>query len=133
MNSEIFLVTVFLINLRQKPMVPMGSYSPGDVLLIPIDLRGKRGKKARPALVVGADSPSVLLVCPISGHASGDSSSLPLELEDFEEGGLDLFSASYILVSITCRVPVSDVFGKKGRLSMEFLERISPLRKNTRT
>jgi hypothetical protein len=106
----------------------MGYYVPGDVLLLPIELGGIRGKKARPAVVVGTDGDQFLLVCPISSHPPGDDSCLPLELEDFAEGGLDLFTGSYILVSHTCRIRKSGVIGKKGRLTRQYMDAITPIR-----
>jgi mRNA interferase MazF len=107
----------------------MGYYSPGDILLLPVDLGGIRGKKTRPALVVGTDGDQFLLVCPISGHPPGDDFSLPLELEDFAEGGLDLFTGSYILISHTCRIRKSEVIGKKGRLTREYMDALTHIRR----
>lgn len=106
----------------------MGHYSPGDVLLLPVEFGDNPGKKARPALVVGTDGDQFLLVCPISSHPPGDDSCLPLELEDFAEGGLDLFSRSYILTSHTCRIRKSEVIGKKGRLTREYMESLAHIR-----
>lgn len=102
----------------------MGQYYPGDVLLVPVDLGSARGNKIRPALVVRIDGPQHLITCPISGHPPRDGKCISLDLEDFVEGGLDLFSESYILVSSTCRVRSSWVIGKKGRVSREYLDTI---------
>jgi hypothetical protein len=106
----------------------MGYYSSGDVLLLPIEFGGVRGRKARPALVVGTDGDQFLLVCPISSHPPGDDSCLPLELEDFAEGGLDLFTGSYILTSYSCRIRNSEVIAKKGRLTRGYMESITHIR-----
>jgi mRNA interferase MazF len=107
----------------------MGNYSPGDVLLLQVELGGIRGKKARPALVVGTDGDQFLLVCPISSHPPGDDSCLSLELDDFAEGGLDLFTGSYILTSLTCCIRKGEVIGKKGRLTREYLDTITQIRR----
>jgi mRNA interferase MazF len=107
----------------------MGYYSPGDILLLPVDLGGVRGKKTRPALVVGTDGDQFLLVCPISRHPPGDDVCLPLDLEDFAVGGLDLFAGSYILTALTCRIRKSEVIGKKGRLTRKYMDAITHIRR----
>ena len=72
-----------------------------------------------------------LIVVPVSSQPSTDSPSLPLSLEDFREGGLDMFNDSYILFSHATHIHPRDVVGKRGRLTSEFtsqvISRITPV------
>lgn len=49
----------------------------------------------------------------------------PVELYDFESGGLDLFSESYILLSEKRTIRKRDIVCRKGRLSWEFIMEIT--------
>jgi len=94
----------------------MGHFRTGDVLLVPVRMGRNIMPKVRPVVVVGTGEDGVLFVCPVSHRPPSDTPSIPLGLDDFAEGGLDLFEESYILSTHICRVAVSDVIGKKGRL-----------------
>ncbi len=95
----------------------MGHYHTGDVLLAPIQIRHGGVEKVRPVLVIGHGESGTLLACPISSRAPRDMPCVSLSLDDFTEGGLDLFHESYILTAFHCTVHPANVIGKKGRLS----------------
>ena len=44
---------------------------------------------------------------------------IPIGLDDFSEGGLDLFSESFVLTAKVSRVRAGDVIGLKGRLTAD--------------
>jgi mRNA interferase MazF len=58
-------------------------------------------------------------LCPVSSKPSSDAPSVPVSLEDFSFGGLDLFEESYILISRVYRIRCGEIIGKKGRLCGE--------------
>jgi mRNA interferase MazF len=101
----------------------MGRYLPGDVILVSASIDGKSGAKVRPAVVVVARD-NDLSVCPVSSRASSDSISIPLSIDDFASGGLDLFTESYVLASRVLAIRAGDVIGKRGRLLPEPLAEI---------
>jgi mRNA interferase MazF len=101
----------------------MGRYLPGDVILVHLSIDDRSSKKIRPAVVVVSGDGRGLTVCPVSSKPALDSMSIPLSIDDFAEGGLDLFSESYVMLSRLVAINNGDVMGKKGRLSGEsFLE-----------
>ncbi len=100
----------------------MGSYVRGDVLLAPVRFGKGGGAKVRPVVVMGQGENGELLVSPVSSRPPSDPPWLTLRIEDFTEGGLDLFSDSYLLVSKICRITPADVVGKKGKLRPGVLE-----------
>ncbi len=94
----------------------MSRYLPGDVVLVSASLDERSGKKVRPAVVVVSGEDGGILVCPVSSKASLDSISIPLSIDDFASGGLDLFTESYVLASRVLAIQSADVIGKRGRL-----------------
>jgi mRNA interferase MazF len=94
----------------------MGSYVRGDVLLAPVRFGRGGERKIRPVVVMDREENGELIVSPVSSRPPSDSPCLSLRIEDFAEGGLDLFSESYLLISRICRITPADVAGKKGRL-----------------
>jgi mRNA interferase MazF len=102
----------------------MGYYRAGDVLLAPVRMGGNRTGKVRPVVVVDTGERGVLLVCPVSSRPPPDAPMIAIRLDDFAEGGLDLFGESYLLPTYLCRVMASDVIGKKGRLRAGIVEEI---------
>ncbi len=97
----------------------MGHYSCGDVVIVSVALDERSGTKARPAVVIGSgESPDVFL-CPISSKPATDAPCVPISLDDFSDGGLDLFGESYVLASRVVRIPSGEIIGKKGRLTEE--------------
>ena len=99
----------------------MGHYSRGDVVLAPVACEGRGGVKTRPALVIGTKEQGYVYLCPVSSKPSSDAPCLPISLDDFSEGGLDLFSESYVLTSRVRMIRSGDVIGKRGRLTKESL------------
>ena len=97
----------------------MGQYARGDVVLASLALEDRGVAKTRPAVVIGTGGQEEVWVCPVSSRPSSDAPSVPVSLEDFSQGGLDLFRESYILISRVYRIRCSEVIGKKGRLSGE--------------
>ncbi len=102
----------------------MGHFARGDVIIAQVPCFGRNGAKLRPAVVVGTDRNNDLLVVPVSSQPSTDSPSLPLSLDDFLEGGLDMFNESYVLFSHVSTVHPRDVVGKRGRLTSEFIDQV---------
>jgi len=83
--------------------------------------------KVRPVVVLGASGQSELFVSPVSSMPPFEGPAVPLCLDDFSEGGLDLMGESYLVTGRICRVRVSDVLGKKGRLTKEAIRDFLPL------
>ncbi|MGA2160958.1 MAG: type II toxin-antitoxin system PemK/MazF family toxin [Methanoregula sp.] len=103
----------------------MGRYVRGDVILAPVPFEERRGAKTRPAVVVAARGNGDLCVCPVSSRPSLDTPCIPIGLDDFAEGGLDLFSESFVLTSKVSVLRAGDVIGLKGRLTADAIDTIS--------
>jgi mRNA interferase MazF len=102
----------------------MGRFVRGDVILAPVPFEERHGAKTRPAVVVAARENGDVCVCPVSSRPPVDTPCIPISLDDFAEGGLDLFSESFVLTSKVTVLRVGDVIGKKGRLAAEAIEAI---------
>ena len=102
----------------------MGQYASGDVLLASVRIGGVGEWKVRPVVVVMTGESGDLLVCPVSSRPSIDAPSVPLSLDDFARGGLDLFIESYALAAYAATIRTADVVGKKGTLLPETLAAI---------
>jgi len=111
----------------------MGQYTRGDVILAPLALENRGLAKTRPAVVIGTGGQDEVWLCPVSSKPPSDTLSVPVSLEDFSQGGLDLFHESYILISHVYRIRCGEIIGKKGRLSGEITAalpaRVPPLHK----
>jgi mRNA interferase MazF len=94
----------------------MGRYLPGDVVLVSVALDDRSSAKTRPAVVIAERADGSVSVCPVSSKPPNDASCIPLSIDDFETGGLDLFSESYIMVTRVRVVRSGDVIGKRGRM-----------------
>lgn len=105
----------------------MGRYAVGDVLLAPVALDDHTPPKIRPVIVIGTQESGLIRICPVSSKPPSDAPCLPLSIDDFVTGGLDLFSASYIMTSRVLSLRSGDVIGKKGRLNGEALAEITGL------
>jgi mRNA interferase MazF len=103
----------------------MGRFVRGDVILAPVPFEERRGAKTRPAVVVAARENGDVCVCPVSSKPSLDTPYIPIGLDDFAEGGLDLFSESFVLTSKVTVLRAGDVIGKKGRLAADAIDAIS--------
>jgi mRNA interferase MazF len=97
----------------------MGQYTRGDVVIAAVAIDERSAAKTRPAVVIGTGAKGEVYLCPVSSKPSSDAPSVPISLDDFFSGGLDLFDESYILISRVCRIPCREIIGKKGRLTDE--------------
>ncbi len=102
----------------------MGSYFRGDVLLAPLCISKGREAKVRPVVVLGSSGRSGLFVIAVSSTLPYEGPVVPISIDDFSEGGLDLVAESYLVCSRICRIRVSDVIGKKGRLTREMIQNL---------
>jgi len=97
----------------------MGRYASGDVVLAAMCIGGGGARKVRPVVVVSSGETGSLLICPVSSSPSTDGVSIPLSLDDFARGGLDLFQESYVLTAYPFTVRPAGVVAKKGSLLPE--------------
>lgn len=103
----------------------MGQYLRGDVLLASVALDTRSVPKIRPVIVICASDDGTVHVCPVSSKPPTDAPSLPLTIDDFANGGLDLFGESYIMTSRVVTLRSRDVIGKKGRLTPDSLDEVA--------
>ncbi|HXX54893.1 MAG TPA: type II toxin-antitoxin system PemK/MazF family toxin [Methanoregula sp.] len=101
----------------------MGSFRPGDVILASVSIGDRAGAKVRPAVVVETDKGTVV-VCPVSSKAPSDAPAIPISLDDFAQGGLDLFGESFVMAGLRVPLRSGDILGKRGRLRPEPLAEI---------
>ncbi len=116
--------TAILLSVPGSTSMHMGQYASGDVVLASVRVGGIGGRKVRPVVVVIAGENGDLLTCPVSSSPSTDGASVPLSLDDFARGGLDLFTESYALTEYAATIRTADVVGKKGSLLPETLAAI---------
>ena len=103
----------------------MGQYVKGDVLLATVALDDRTPPKTRPVIVIRTEEPGRIHICPVSSKPPSDAPCLPLTIDDFSTGGLDLFGESYIMTSRVLTLRSGAVIGKKGRLTPESLAEIT--------
>jgi mRNA interferase MazF len=97
----------------------MGRYLRGDVILAPVAFEERGGAKTRPAVVISATETGTIRICPVSSRPPTDAPCIPISLDDFSEGGLDLFEESYIITTRIRTIVSGDVVAKRGRLTQE--------------
>ena len=97
----------------------MGRYLRGDVILAPVAIEERGGAKTRPAVVISAAENGDMQICPVSSRPPADAPCIAISLDDFSDGGLDLFEESYILTSRIRTIRSGEVVGKRGRLTPE--------------
>jgi mRNA interferase MazF len=97
----------------------MGRYLRGDVILAPIAFEERDGAKTRPAIVISAAENGDVQICPVSSRPPTDAPCVPISLNDFSDGGLDLFEESYVLTTRIHTIRSGEVVGKRGRLTRE--------------
>ncbi len=97
----------------------MGQYTRGDVVIAAVAIDERSAAKTRPAVVIETGARGEVYLCPVSSKPSSDTPSVPISLDDFSSGGLDLFGESYVLISRVYRIPCRKIIGKKGRLTDE--------------
>jgi len=102
----------------------MGHYCQGDVVIAQVAFEERGGVKTRPAIVIGTGDCGEVHLCPVSSKPSSDAPCIPISLDDFSEGGLDLFGESYVLISRVCVIRSGEVIGKRGRLTKESISSI---------
>jgi len=105
----------------------MGQYVEGDVLLASVALDDRTLPKTRPVVVIRTEESGRVHVCPVSSSPPSDAPSLPLSIDDFSTGGLDLFAESYVMTSRVLCLRSGDVIGKRGRLMREITAAIIEL------
>jgi mRNA interferase MazF len=103
----------------------MGQYVKGDVLLASVALDDRTTPKTRPAVVIRTEEPGLVHVCPVSSKPPSDAPCIPISLDDFSDGGLDLFGESYVMTSRVLTITSGKIIGKKGRLTPESLAEIA--------
>ena len=103
----------------------MTRYFPGDVVIASMDLGGPGGRKTRPVVVIRESGRNSFLVCPVTSREPDRGDYLPLDIDDFEKGGLDLFNESYVLIHAAGNVSGRDIHGKRGRLISSSFSAIS--------
>lgn len=101
----------------------MSSYQQRDVVLAPFSFYQGDSTKVRPAIVLSEEA-GTLLLAPCSRRQADSLSAITISLDDFEEGGLELFEDSVVLVAHQAHVPKRKIIKKKGRLTLEAFERI---------
>ena len=97
----------------------MGHYIRGDVVLAPVAFGEQGSVKTRPAVVIGTGDGGEVFLCPVSSKPPSDAPCVPISLDDFSDGGLDLFGESYVLTSRVFVIRSGSVIGKRGRLTEE--------------
>ena len=97
----------------------MGRYLRGDVILAPVAFEEWGRAKTRPAIVISVAENGDVQICPVSSHPPTDAPCIPISLNDFYEGGLDLFEESYVLTNRIYTIRSGEVVGKRGRLTQE--------------
>ena len=103
----------------------MGKFAKGDVLLASVALYDRTSPKTRPVVVVRAEESGKIHVCPVSSKPPSDAPSLPVSIDDFSDGGLDLFAESYVMTSRVLCLRNGEVIGKRGRLTPEAIATIT--------
>jgi mRNA interferase MazF len=103
----------------------MGHYTRGDVVIAPVAFEERNGIKTRPAVVIATGRNNEVYICPVSSKPSFDAPCVPITLDDFSQGGLDLFGESYVLTSRIRVIRSGEVIGKRGRLTEESITSIA--------
>jgi mRNA interferase MazF len=102
----------------------MGHYIRGDVVIAPVAFEERSGAKTRPAVVIATVQADEVYLCPVSSKPPSDAPCVPISLDDFSGGGLDLFGESYVLVSRVLVIRSGEVIGKRGHLTEESITSI---------
>lgn len=102
----------------------MSSFLPRDVILVPFPFAGEPGAKLRPALVIALAESGDPVCCPIRSSDRAGACCIPIGIDDFVAGGLDLFSVSFVQADTIRTVRAGSVVGKKGRVTTDYLAEI---------
>ncbi|EHQ34983.1 type II toxin-antitoxin system PemK/MazF family toxin [Methanoplanus limicola] len=103
----------------------MPAYRKGDVVLATVGMNGRWPDKVRPAVIIRDSGGKDVELCPVTSRIPNSGNFIPVELYDFESGGLDMFSESYILLSEKRTIKKREIVCRKGRLSKEFILEIT--------
>jgi hypothetical protein len=103
----------------------MGLFIRGDVVIAPVAFEERSGVKTRPAVVIATGTNNEVYLCPVSSKPASDAPCVPISLNDFSEGGLDLFGESYVLTSRVRMIRSGEVIGKRGRLTEDSITSIA--------
>jgi len=103
----------------------MGHYIRGDVVIAPVAFEERSGVKTRPAVVIATGKAHEVYLCPVSSKPPSDAPCVPISLDDFSGGGLDLFGESYVLTSRVLVIRSGEVIGKRGHLTEESITHIT--------
>ena len=103
----------------------MGHYIRGDVVIAPVAFEERQGTKTRPAVVIATGPAHEIVLCPVSSKPPSDAPCVSISLDDFSEGGLDLFQESYVLTSRIFVIRSGEVIGKRGRLTEESIAAVA--------
>jgi hypothetical protein len=95
------------------------------VVIAPVAFEERSGIKTRPAVVIATGKNNDVYLCPVSSKPPSDAPCVPISLDDFSEGGLDLFGESYVLTSRVLVIRSGEVIGKRGRLTEESITSIA--------
>jgi len=101
----------------------MSSYRQRDVVLAPFSFYPGDSPKVRPAIVLLEEAGDIL-IAPCSRRQTDSLLAITIDIDDFEEGGLELFEESVVLVAHQAKIPKRRIISKKGRLTREAFERI---------
>jgi len=102
----------------------MGLFIRGDVVIAPVAFDERSGAKTRPVVVIASGPTNEVYLCPVSSKPPADSPCVPISLDDFSEGGLDLFGESYVLTSRVIVIRSGEIIGKRGRLTVDSINTI---------
>lgn len=93
----------------------MAAFVRGDVVVLPFPFSDLTQSKRRPALVLAPLQGDDLILCQITGSASGDPYVVAFDHADFHEGGLS--RASYIRPSRLFTADSGIILYRVGRLA----------------
>jgi mRNA interferase MazF len=98
----------------------MGTFTVGDVVLVPFPYADFSRFKKRPALVVGRAEFDNLILCQITSKANSSKHAILLRDTDFQEGSLHL--ESYIRFDKLFTVERSVLEGEVGSIKIQKLQ-----------
>ena len=101
------------------------SFSPGDVLLVPIVFTDGSGQKKRPVVIVYDSGDADLLVTPVTSQAARSPRDVPVA--NWQQAGLRL--PSIVRLEKLATVEKSTVVKKMGRLAPDDWEKVKTVLK----